>query len=80
MALSLSEFFKKSLSLIDEQDIDREINETQLKQGTTMLKKDLDIMDMTKQINSIKKRTKDIKNNTDMLCEQLKNTKKSLEE
>ena len=80
MALSLNEFFKKSLSLIDEQDIDREINETQLKQGTTLLKKDLDILDMENQVNSIKRRTEEIKNKNKTLCDQLESAKKSLED
>jgi len=64
MTISLNEFLKQSLNLIDEQDIDRELNSTQIKFATEMFKKDLDINDIDQQISSINRKTNEIKNNT----------------
>lgn len=64
MPLTLNEFLKKSLNLIDEQDIDRELNSTQIKFAADMFKKDLDILDLDQQIASINRKTEEIVSNT----------------
>ena len=53
----LNDFFKKSLNMIDNQDLEREFNKTQIKYGTDLIKKDLDIQDLYAQINTIKRKT-----------------------
>lgn len=53
----VNNFFKKSLQLIDNQDIDREFSNTQIKYGTELLKKDMNIKDLNYQINCINDKT-----------------------
>jgi hypothetical protein len=64
MPITLNEFLKKSLNLIDDQDIDRELNSTQIKFASDMFKKDLDIADLDQQITSIDNKTREIKAST----------------
>jgi len=58
----LNDFFKKSLNMIDKQDLDREFNKTQIKYGTDLIKKDLDIQDLDAQINTVKRKTDTLNN------------------
>ena len=58
----LNDFFKKSLNMIDNQDLEREFNKTQIKYGTDLIKKDLDIQDLDAQINTIKRKTNTLNN------------------
>jgi hypothetical protein len=64
MSITINEFLKRSLKLIDDQDIDRELNSVQIKFASDMFKKDLDIADLDQQIYSINKKTQEIKSNT----------------
>jgi len=58
----LNDFFKKSLNMIDNQDLEREFNKTQIKYGTDLIKKDLDIQDLDAQINTVKRKTDTLNN------------------
>ena len=58
----LNDFFKKSLNMIDKQDLEREFNKTQIKYGTDLIKKDLDIQDLDAQINTVKRKTNTLNN------------------
>jgi len=64
MSITLNDFIKKTLNLIDDQDIDRELNAAQIKFGVDLFKKELDIIDLDQQISSINKKTQEIKLNT----------------
>jgi len=64
MSITLNDFIKKSLNLIDDQDIDRELNAVQIKFGVDLFKKELDIIDLDQQISSINKKTQEINLNT----------------
>ncbi len=64
MSITLNDFIKKTLNLIDDQDIDRELNAVQIKFGVDLFKKELDIIDLDQQISSINKKTQEIKLNT----------------
>ncbi len=61
MSITLNDFIKKTLNLIDDQDIDRELNAVQIKFGVDLFKKELDIIDLDQQISSINKKTQEIK-------------------
>ena len=58
----LNDFFKKSLNMIDNQDLEREFNKTQIKYGTDLITKDLDIQDLDAQINTVKRKTDTLNN------------------
>jgi len=72
MSITLNDFIKKSLNLIDDQDIDRELNAVQIKFGVDLFKKELDIIDLDQQISSINKKTQEINLNTKDLKNKLK--------
>ena len=60
----INNFFKKSLSMIDSQDLDREFNESQLKYGAELLSKDMKINELNNQINTINNSSNLINSNT----------------
>lgn len=72
----VNSFFKKSLKMVDKQDLDREFNKTQIKYGTELLKKDMDIQDVDAQINTIRRKTEEINGN----ITQTKNKLNSMQE
>ncbi len=62
--------------MVDKQDLDREFNKTQIKYGTELLKKDMDIQDVDAQINTIRRKTEEINGN----ITQTKNKLNSMQE
>lgn len=80
MSVSLNEFFKKSVELIDNQDLEREFNEAEMKHATKIAQKDLEINDINSRVDSINKRTDEIKENTMSLKNKLKSINETLED
>ena len=58
--MDLNEFFKKSLSLVDKQDIEREFNKAEMKYASVIASKDMLISDFNNKIESIDKRINEI--------------------
>ncbi len=70
--MDLNEFMRKSLNLVDKQDIEREFNEAELKYATVIANKDMEINEFNRKIESIDKRIKEIIDNIDALRNDLK--------
>ena len=70
--MDLNEFMRKSLNLVDKQDVEREFNEAELKYATVIANKDMEINEFNRKIESIDKRIKEIIDNTDALRNDLK--------
>ncbi len=70
--MDLNEFFKKSLSLVDKQDIEREFNKAEMKYASVIASKDMLISDFNNKIESIDKRINEILDNINTLKEDLK--------
>lgn len=70
--MDLNEFMRKSLNLVDKQDIEREFNEAELKYATVIANKDMKINEFNRKIESIDKRIKEIIDNIDALRNDLK--------
>lgn len=70
--MDLNEFMRKSLNLVDKQDVEREFNEAELKYATVIANKDMEINEFNRKIESIDKRIKEIIDNIDALRNDLK--------
>ena len=70
--MDLNEFFKKSLSLVDKQDIEREFNKAEMKYASVNASKDMLISDFNNKIESIDKRINEILDNINTLKDDLK--------
>ena len=70
--MDLNEFMRKSLNLVDKQDVEREFNEAELKYATVIANKDMKINEFNRKIESIDKRIKEIIDNIDALRNDLK--------
>lgn len=70
--MDLNEFMRKSLNLVDKQDIEREFNEAELKYAAVIASKDMEINEFNRKIESIDKRIKEIIDNIDALRNDLK--------
>lgn len=70
--MDLNEFMRKSLNLVDKQDIEREFNEAELKYAVVIANKDMEINEFNRKIESIDKRIKEIIDNIDALRNDLK--------
>ena len=77
--MNLNEFMKKSLSLIDKKDIEREFNDVEMKYATMIASKDMEIADLdrktnilNKMIEETNKNNSELKNNLNLINEALK--------
>lgn len=70
--MDLNDFLKKSLSLVDKQDIEREFNKAEMKYASVIASKDMLISDFNNKIESIDKRINEILDNINTLKEDLK--------
>lgn len=70
--MNLNEFMRKSLNLVDKQDVEREFNEAELEYATVIASKDMEINEFNRKIESIDKRIKEIIDNIDALRNDLK--------
>jgi hypothetical protein len=70
--MDLNEFMRKSLNLVDKQDVEREFNEAELKYAAVIANKDMEINEFNRKIESIDKRIKEIIDNIDALRNDLK--------
>lgn len=70
--MDLNEFMRKSLNLVDKQDVEREFNEAELEYATVIASKDMEINEFNRKIESIDKRIKEIIDNIDALRNDLK--------
>lgn len=53
MAKSISDFLKRSIELLDDQDIAREFNSVQMKYGKDLIQKDLEIQQLDETLERI---------------------------
>jgi len=77
--MNLNEFMKKSLSLIDKKDIEREFNDVEMKYATMIASKDMEIADLDRKMNILNKmieetnkNNSELKNNLNLINEALK--------
>lgn len=70
--MDLNDFLKKSLSLVDKQDIEREFNKAEMKYASVIASKDMLISDFNNKIESIDKRINEILDNINTLKDDLK--------
>lgn len=78
--MDLNEFMKKSLSLVDSQDLEREFNEVEMRYAAKIASKDMEISELDGKLKSINKRTSEIEENNSVLKNNLKLMRDALED
>jgi len=78
MTMSLNEFLAKSLKLVDDQDVNRELTDVQISYSSELFKKDLQIADLDRQIENVKNSTDKLNANNNELKSKLNTIKISL--
>jgi len=76
--MSLNEFLAKSLKLVDDQDVNRELTDVQISYSSELFKKDLQIADLDRQIENVKNSTDKLNANNNELKSKLNTIKISL--
>lgn len=65
MSKSISEFLKRSVELLDDQDISREFSNVQMKYGKDLIQKDLEIKQLNETLENINSSIKKINTKVD---------------
>lgn len=76
--MNLNEFMKKSLSLIDKKDIEREFNDVEMKYATTIASKDMEIADLDRKMNVLNKMIEEVNKNNSKLKNNLNSINEAL--
>jgi hypothetical protein len=65
MSKSISDFLKRSVELLDDQDISREFSNVQMKYGKDLIQKDLEIKQLNETLENINSSIKKINTKVD---------------